>query len=121
MCSSCVGPVSDNVGTDLRAARIAHYAQLVAQRGTPYFDVDTKEKRNQFIDEFVAIKNLQYHNYVTAIRRGTSYGQLTADVTRLVLGGLGALTGGVAVKSALSAASAGVTGFTSSVVSLNYF
>jgi len=115
MGASCVGPVRDNVGTDFRAARIAHYSQIAAQWGTPYADVDTKEKRNQFIDEFVAIKNLQFQNYVTAIRRGTSYGQLTADATRLVLGGLGALTGGVAVKSALSAASAGVTGFTSSV------
>ena len=115
MCSSCVGPVRDSVGTDFRAARIAKYAQLVTQYGTPYYDVTTREERNQFIDEFVAIKNLQFYNYVTAIRRGTSFGNLTADATRLVLGGLGALTGGVAVKSALAAASAGVTGFTSSV------
>jgi hypothetical protein len=115
MCSSCVGPVQDSVGTDFRAARIAHYAQIAAQLGTPYADVDSKERRNQFIDEFVAIKNLQFHNYVTAIRRGTSYGQLTADGTRLVLDSLAALTGGLAVKSALAAASAGVTGFTSSI------
>jgi hypothetical protein len=109
--TGCVGPVKDSVGTNFRAAWIARQAQLP----TPYANVQTKAERNEFIDEYVAIKNIQFHNYVTAIRRGSAYGNLTADGSRLILDGLAATTGGVALKAGLAAASAGITGFTGSV------
>jgi hypothetical protein len=109
--TACTGPVTDKVGTNFRASWIASRAQY----DKPYGGYpESRAGRNEFIDDFVSVKNIEFHNYVAAIRRGTSYGQLGADSSRLVLDGLAATTGGAEVKSALAAASAGITGFSSS-------
>jgi hypothetical protein len=110
--TGCVGPVQDKVGTNFRSAWIASRAGLA----TPYADYPNSQGgRNAFIDDFVSVKNIQFHNYVAAIRRGSSYGELAADGSRLVLDSLAAITGGAGTKAALAAASAGITGFSGSV------
>ena len=109
--TGCSGPTSDNVGTNFRSAWIANHAKMA----TPYEDVHNAADRNEFIDEFVAIKNIQFHNLVKSLRRGVSGGSLAADGSRLILDGLAATTGGAAVKAGLAAASAGITGFSGSV------
>jgi hypothetical protein len=109
-CSS--GPKSDTVGTSFRTAWIAKHTTKMA---TPYENVKTEQDRNEFIDEYVAIKNIQFHNLVKSLRRGASFGNLTADGSRLILDGLAATSGGATAKAGLAAASAGITGFTGTV------
>lgn len=62
-----------------------------------------------------AVKDYEYGNYVRALRRATSWGEFASDSVKIILDSLIAVTGGVATKSALGAASAGVTGATSSI------
>jgi uncharacterized membrane protein len=109
--TGCSGPTTDNVGTTLRKAWIARHSQMAS----PYEDVGNAEERNEFIDEYVAIKNIQYHNFVTSLRRGGSFANLAADGSRLILDSLAATSGGAAAKAGLAAASAGITGFTGTV------
>ena len=109
--SGCVGPISDPIGANFRAKWISSRAALTR----PYDDYTySPAGRNQFIEDFVAVKNLEFHNYVTALRRGSSYGNLGIDGSRLVLDGLAATTGGAEAKAALAAASFGVSGFSNS-------
>jgi hypothetical protein len=62
-----------------------------------------------------AVKDYEYANYVTNLRRGTSWGEFGSDSVKIVLDSLVAVTGGVETKAALGAASAGVTGATTSI------
>lgn len=70
---------------------------------------------NAYIFRMKAIKDYEYGNYVTNLRRGTSWGEVISDSVKITLDSLIAVTGGVATKSALGAASAGVTGATTSI------
>lgn len=112
--AGCAGPVTDNVGIEFRKRWIAAHTDY-SERSSPFDGINSESARNQFIDEYLVIKDLQFHNYVTAIRRGSSYGELTADASRLILDSLAAVTGTATVKSGLAAASAGITGFTGAV------
>jgi hypothetical protein len=60
-------------------------------------------------------KEYEYNNYVTNLRRGTTWGEFGSDSVKIVLDSLVALTGGTETKAALGAASAGVTGATASI------
>jgi hypothetical protein len=113
--TACVGPIQDRVGQNARAAFIKNhenadppYADILAKRNASEAD------RNDFINQYVAVKDVQYHNYVKALRRGVSYSSWGTDLIKLTLDAFGALTGTEATKSALAAASGGVTGATAS-------
>lgn len=108
---SCTGPTTDNIGNEFRKKWIATRLGM----DSPFEGIRSESERNQFIDEFLVIKDLQFRNYVTALRRGSSYGDLTADAARLTLDGLASVTGTATVKSGLAATSAGITGFTGAV------
>jgi hypothetical protein len=62
-----------------------------------------------------AVKDYEYGNYVTSLRRATSWGEFGSDSVKIILDSLVAVTGGTATKAALGAASAGVTGATTSI------
>lgn len=83
--------------------------------GTPYDKITDSADRDVFIFQMKAIKDYEYGNYVTNLRRGTSWGEVASDSVKIILDSLVAVTGGVATKSALGAASAGVTGANSSI------
>lgn len=68
-----------------------------------------------FIFRMKSVKDYEYANYVTNLRRGTSWGEFGSDSVKIILDSLVALTGTAATKSALGAASAGVTGATASI------
>jgi hypothetical protein len=106
---SCVGPISDNLDTKYRAAWIADHST-----NPPYSGVTNKATRNDFINDYIAIKNLQYHNYVSALRRGTSWGGFGTDVVKIALDSVAALTGTASTKAVLAGTSAGITGSTAS-------
>lgn len=136
ICTSCVGPISDNVASEFRKQWIAQYTNYHGQTSTtvtntpgtdkelsrsstpastapfssPINQINSEEQRNDFITAGLIVKDLQFKNYVTALRRGASYGGIAADGSRLVLDGLASVTGGATVKAGLAAASAGITG-----------
>jgi len=68
-----------------------------------------------YVFHLKAVKDYEYQNYVLNLRRSTSWGELGVDATKIVLDSLVAVTGTAAVKSALGAASAGVTGANTSL------
>jgi hypothetical protein len=111
--TACVGPVHDRVGENARAAFIQSHAGV----NPPYADIATTANpavRNDFINQYIAVKDVQYHNYVKSIRRGTSYSNWGSDLAKLTVDAFGALTGTAATKSVLAAASGGITGATAS-------
>ncbi len=68
-----------------------------------------------YVFHLKAVKDYEYQNYLLNLRRATSWGELGVDATKIVLDSLVAVTGTAAVKSALGAASAGVTGANTSL------
>jgi hypothetical protein len=109
--TACVGPIRDRVGQDARAAFIKSRAGV----DPPYADVPaTRAARNDFINQYIAVKDVQYHNYVKALRRGISYSNWGTDIAKLTVDAFGVLTGTAATKAALAAASGGITGATAS-------
>lgn len=68
-----------------------------------------------YVFHLKAVKDYEYQNYVLNLRRATSWGELGVDATKIVLDSLVAVTGTASVKSALGAASAGVTGANTSL------
>lgn len=107
--SNCAGPMNDRVGKDV-------YNDWVAVYGKPgaYGDI-TRATRDDFIFQMKAVKDYEYGNYVTNLRRGTSWGEVGSDSVKIILDSLVAVTGGTGTKAALGAASAGVTGATTSI------
>ena len=61
------------------------------------------------------VKDYEYENYVRNFRRASTFGEFGSDSIKIVLDSLVAVTGGSATKAALGAASAGVTGATTSL------
>jgi hypothetical protein len=68
-----------------------------------------------FVFRMKAVKDYEFGNYVRNLRRATSWGEFASDSVKIILDSLVAVTGGVQTKAALGAASAGVTGATSSI------
>jgi hypothetical protein len=62
-----------------------------------------------------AVKDYEFGNYVRNLRRATSWGEFASDSVKIILDSLVAVTGGEGTKAALGAASAGVTGATTSI------
>jgi hypothetical protein len=68
-----------------------------------------------FVFRMKAVKDYEYDNYVKSLRRATTWGQFGSDSVKIILDSLVAVTGNAGTKAALGAASAGVTGATTSV------
>lgn len=108
----CAGPTRDPVGKHVYSA----WVKDMEGKRTPYDGIgSTAAARNDFIFRMKAVKDYEYGNYVANLRRETSWGETASDVAKLGLDSAVALTGGVGLKAALGATSAGVTGATTSV------
>lgn len=109
---SCAGPMNDPAGKRV-------YDEWVAQTGWRNPPADAAYAETQATDSYVfrmkAVKDYEYGNYVTNLRRGTSWGEFATDSIKITLDSLIAVTGSAGTKAALGAASAGVTGATSSI------
>ncbi|HEV2840677.1 MAG TPA: hypothetical protein VGW39_05070 [Chthoniobacterales bacterium] len=68
-----------------------------------------------FVFRMKAVKDYEFGNYVRNLRRATSWGEFASDSVKIILDSLVAVTGGEGTKAALGAASAGLTGATSSI------
>jgi hypothetical protein len=104
----CAGPMNDRIGKTMYTKWTAEYAASAA----PYENIDDPDA---FIFKMKAIKDYEYGNYVTNLRRGTSWGEFGSDSVKIILDSLVAVTGSEGTKAALGAASAGLTGATSSI------
>jgi hypothetical protein len=103
--------MNDRIGKSMYEKWTAEYGAS----GTPYENATNPADRDAFIFQMKAIKDYEYGNYVTNLRRGTSWGEFASDSVKIILDSLVAVTGGEETKAALGAASAGVTGATTSV------
>jgi len=103
----CAGPMNDRIGKSMYTKWTAEYAAS----GAP----SNPEDRDGFVFQMKAIKDYEYGNYVTNLRRGTSWGEFGSDSVKIILDSLVAVTGSEGTKAALGAASAGVTGATTSI------
>ncbi|HEX4665492.1 MAG TPA: hypothetical protein VH207_02740 [Chthoniobacterales bacterium] len=113
--AGCVGPIGDNAG------RLT-YDQWKSDVATgrvfpPPGHVEPGGERADFayVYRLKVVKDYEYENYVLIFRRATTYGEFGSDAIKIVLDSLVAVTGGSAAKAALGAASAGVTGATTSL------
>jgi len=104
----CAGPMNDRMGKTMYTKWTAEYA------AAPYENISLDDVDN-FIFKMKAIKDYEYGNYVTNLRRGTSWGEFGSDSVKIVLDSLIAVTGSEGTKAALGAASAGLTGATTSI------
>ena len=91
------------------------YQQLVTEAASGGLPPGNATASESFVFRVKAVKDYEYYNYVTNLRRGTSWGEFGSDSVKIVLDSLVALTGGTETKAALGAASAGVTGATASI------
>jgi hypothetical protein len=105
--TSCAGPMNDPVGKQAYQQWVAKYANAQLPPEGP--------ATSDFIFGMKAVKDYEYANYVTNLRRGTSWGEFGSDSVKIILDSLVAVTGGAETKAALGAASAGVTGATTSI------
>jgi hypothetical protein len=104
--NGCAGPMNDRMGKTMYTKWTAEYA------AGSYENI---EDLDAFIFKMKAIKDYEYGNYVTNLRRGTSWGEFGSDSVKIILDSLVAVTGSEGTKAALGAASAGLTGATSSL------
>jgi len=81
----------------------------------PFLPEGDPEARDAFIFHMKEVKDYEYDNYVLNLRRGTSWGEVGSDSVKIILDSLVAVTGSASTKAALGAASAGVTGATTSI------
>ena len=110
---SCAGPMNDPLGKHIYQEWVAEAANPgLPNQGTPGGNAAATDA---FIFRMKAVKDYEYYNYVTNLRRGTTWGEFGSDSVKIVLDSLVALTGGTETKAALGAASAGVTGATTSI------
>ena len=113
--AGCAGPISD------QAARNAYQQWGTSLRSItgapPEGEADPTSVRVTFplLYRMKQVKDYGYANYVANFRRATTFGEFGSDAIKLVLDSLVAVTGGAATKAALGAASAGVTGATTSL------
>jgi len=110
---SCAGPMSDPLGKHVYQEWVAEARNPgLPSQGTPGGGVIATDA---FVFRMKGVKDYEYGNYVTNLRRGTSWGEFGSDSVKIILDSLVALTGGTETKAALGAASAGVTGATASI------
>jgi hypothetical protein len=113
--AGCVGPISDRGGKlayDQWQHAIATEADF-PPRGEPGAGSQTADFA--YVYRLKVVKDYEYQNYVVGFRRATTFGEFGSDAVKIVLDSLVAVTGGAATKAALGAASAGVTGATTSL------
>lgn len=110
----CAGPISDHAG---RTAYDQIAAEVRSGNGIPTNGDPALYSRATFpfLYRLKVAKDYEYENYVKNFRRATTFGEFGSDSIKIVLDSLVAVTGGVATKAALGAASAGVTGATTSL------
>jgi hypothetical protein len=101
----CAGPISDPAGRHVYDAWVANHA-------SPNL---TGNAMPEDVFQMKTVKDYEYGNYVRALRRSTSWGEFGSDSVKIILDSLVAVTGGTETKAALGAASAGVTGATTSI------
>jgi hypothetical protein len=106
--NGCAGPMNDRMGKTMYTMWTAEYAAAAYENISP-------DDLDNFIFKMKAIKDYEYGNYVTNLRRGTSWGEFGSDSVKIILDSLVAVTGSEGTKAALGAASAGLTGATSSI------
>ncbi|MEN3370199.1 MAG: hypothetical protein V7609_2342 [Verrucomicrobiota bacterium] len=110
--TGCAGAMNDTGGkyvhdqwlADVRTGRISEVPNDLNAAATP-----------AFVFRMKAVKDYEFGNYVRNLRRATSWGEFASDSVKIILDSLVAVTGGVGTKAALGAASAGVTGATTSI------
>lgn len=103
----CAGPMNDPIGKyAYRQLVVAYSGSTLPPKGDATWE---------FIFQMKAAKDYEYGNYVTNLRRGTTWGEFGSDSVKIILDSLVAVTGTASTKAALGAASAGVTGATTSV------
>ena len=110
--TSCAGPMNDTGGKRIHDQWLA-----AVQAGTISQVPDdlNAAATPAVVFRMKAVKDYEYGNYVRVLRRATSWGEFASDSVKIILDSLVAVTGGEATKSALGAASAGVTGATTSI------
>lgn len=106
--NGCAGPMNDRIGKTM-------YTKWTAEYTASHEPYENIEDLGAFIFKMKAIKDYEYGNYVTNLRRGTSWGEFGSDSVKIILDSLVAVTGSEGTKAALGAASAGLTGATSSI------
>jgi hypothetical protein len=87
--------------------------QQVSDAGIGGFPSSNTPANEAFVFRLKAVKD-EYYNYVLTLRRGTTWAEFGSDSAKPVLDSLVAVTVGAATKAPLGAASAGVTGATTS-------
>src|SRR5437870_1820336 len=93
---SCAGPMSDPLGKHIHQEWVAEAANPgLPNQGTPGGNALAT---NAFIFRLIAVKDYKYYNYVTNLRRSTSWGEFGFDSVKSVLDSLVALTGGSETK-----------------------
>jgi hypothetical protein len=107
--NGCAGPMNDRIGKTMYTKWTAEYTDSA----TPYENIGGD--LDAFVFKMKAIKDYEYGNYVTNLRRGTSWGEFGSDSVKIILDSLIAVTGSEGTKAALGAASAGLTGATTSI------
>jgi hypothetical protein len=110
--TSCAGAMNDTGGKHLHDQWVASVQNGTITTITDNFDAPATDA---FIFRMKAVKDYEFGNYVRNLRRGTSWGEFASDSVKIILDSLVAVTGGEATKAALGAASAGVTGATTSI------
>jgi hypothetical protein len=112
---SCAGPMNDTLGKQAYQA----WAPPPKPGATPLSflppEPTTVADRDAFIFHMKEVKDYEYDNYVLNLRRGTGWGEVGSDSVKIILDSLVAVTGNASTKAALGAASAGVTGATTSI------
>jgi hypothetical protein len=110
--TSCAGPMNDTGGKYVHK----QWVKAIEQGDISNTPEDLSATASPaLIFRMKAVKDYEYGNYVRVLRRATSWGEFASDSVKIILDSLVAVTGGVETKAALGAASAGVTGATTSI------
>jgi hypothetical protein len=111
--TSCAGAMNDTGGKHIHEEWVADLRKPGIPASVP--EDLAAPATAALIFRMKAVKDYEYGNYVRVLRRATSWGEFASDSVKIILDSLVAVTGGVETKAALGAASAGVTGATTSI------
>ena len=108
----CAGPMSDKSAQRVYDDWAAHVGS-----GSVPMGIEGWQDPATFplIYRMKVVKDYEYENYVRVLRRATTFGEFGSDSIKIILDSLVAVTGSAGTKAALGAASAGVTGATTSL------
>jgi hypothetical protein len=111
--ASCAGPMGDTGGKHVHEEWVAALRKSGIPSDAPNgLDAPATDA---LVFRMKAVKDYEFGNYVRNLRRATSWGEFASDSVKIILDSLVAVTGGEGTKAALGAASAGVTGATTSI------